>query len=39
VAVEQDTALVWIVETGQEFDERRLAGAVLAGKGDYLAGA
>ncbi len=37
-AVDQDPARVRLVELGQEFDERRLAGAVLADDGDDRAG-
>jgi hypothetical protein len=39
LAVEQDTALIGIVETGQELYQRCLAGSVLADKGEYFTGA
>ena len=37
-AVEQDAALVGVVEAGQQLHQRRLAGAVLAHQRDRLAG-
>ena len=39
VAVEQDAALVRIVEAREQLHERRLAGAVLADQRKHLAGA
>ena len=35
-AIEQDTALIGIIETGKQLDERRLAGAVLADEGQHF---
>ena len=39
IAVQADGALVGLVEAGDDLDQRRLAGAVLAEQGMHLAGA
>ena len=38
VSVEQDAAFVRVVETRQQLDQRRLAGAVLADQRQHFAG-